>query len=309
MKTILKILGIFVLLAAIASAMPLISLYLMKDPTPYTNGQAAAGLDGNKGDHFEFIVLGDNHAGLIFNDSAFLKLIRHINREDRFKKVAIDFAAIAGDVTFRGSEWDYRVYNRLRSMIRLPVISAIGNHDDDKGGMRFFEKYIGSAEFAFADRNSYFIVLNNIANDIGDEKFSWLEKELARSASYTHRFVIAHKAPLSPYQQSWYRPELSPWASRFMKLCEKYNVDMVFSGHEHMSMVGQFAGVKYVTTGGGGMVTQLPRREGGLLHYVVVRVYGDYVDYEVRRISPPFWEILTYYMWKDLFYRLKSVLY
>jgi hypothetical protein len=40
-----------------------------------------------------------------------------------------------------------------------------------------------------------------------------------------------------------------------------------------------------------------------------VRVYGDYVDFEVRKVFPPLWEYLTYYMWKELFYMLKSVFY
>ena len=93
-----------------------------------------------------------------------------------------------------------------------------------------------------------------------------------------------------------------------MKLCEKYKVDIVFSGHEHMFRELTHGGVRYVTSGGGGMLTHIPSYDGGYLHYVVVRVYGDYVDYEVRKIRPPFWEFLTYYMWKDLFYLVKDTL-
>ena len=86
MKKILKIIAILVLAAAVYSFIPVVGLYLEKDPAPYTNDQAAEKLKNNKGDYFEFIVLGDNHAGFIFNDSMTLKLIRSINREGRFKK-------------------------------------------------------------------------------------------------------------------------------------------------------------------------------------------------------------------------------
>ena len=118
-----------------------------------------------------------------------------------------------------------------------------------------------------------------------------------------------HKPPLSLCQQSWYRPELSPWSYRLMKLFEKYKVDMVMAGHEHMFRERTLGGVRYLISGGGGMVMQVPESEGGYLHYVVVRVYGDYFDYEVRKVFPPVWEYLTYYMWKELFYTLKHVFF
>lgn len=309
MRPLIKILLMIVLAAVIWSLFPTAVLYLKKDPVPYTNAQAAERLKGSAGNHFGFIVFGDDHAGLIFNDSAALKTIRRINREDRFKKLPIDFVLVPGDISFRGSAWDYKIYNKLRSLIKWPVFSAVGNHDDDKDGGSLYKKYAGQAEYSFADRNSYFIVINNSGNNMSGEQFARFEEELKKSLAYRHRFVIAHKSPISPYQQSWYRPELSPWSYRFMKLCEDYKVDMVFSGHEHMFSDHLFGGTRYVVTGGGGMLTHLPRRDGGFLHYIVVRVYGDYVDYEVRKIFPPLWEYLAYYMWKDLFYFLKDVLY
>jgi hypothetical protein len=57
------------------------------------------------------------------------------------------------------------------------------------------------------------------------------------------------------------------------------------------------------------MMTQIPDSDGGYLHYVVVRVNGDYVDYEVRKVFPPFWEFVTYYMWKEAMYALKHVFF
>lgn len=308
MKKFVKIWSIIILVAAVYSLVPVTVLYLKSDPAPYTNHDAIEKLKGNKGEHFEFIVLGDNHAGLIFNDSAALKLVRDINREDRFKKVPIDFVVISGDVTNRGSVWDYRVFNKIRSLVKYPVISAIGNHDDDDddgGRTTYFEKQAGKKEFSFVDRNSYFIVIDNSVGDLSEEQFSNLEEELKRSLSYPHRFVICHKSPISPYQQSWYRPELSPWAHRFMKLCEKYKVDIVFSGHEHIFKAMSFGGVTYIVSGGGGMLIHFPDQDGGFLHYVAVRVYGDYVDYEVRKICPPLWELFGYYIWKDALYLLK----
>ena len=302
-----KVLLIIAAAAIVYSIIPVLALYLQKSPVPYLNKQVIDKLAPNKGDYFEFVFLSDNQAGLIFNDSASLKIIKNINREDRFKKAPVDFILISGDVTFRGSAWDYKIFNKMRRAARFPVISAMGNHDNDKGGLERFKKYIGATEFSFSDRNSYFIVIDTTENALSEAQFAKFEEDLKKSLSYAHRFVCIHKPPLSPYQQSWYKPELNPWSYRFMKLCEKYKVDMVLSGHEHMFREGVFGGVKYISSGGGGMMTTVPRWDGGSLHYTVVRVYGDYVDFEKREIFPPLWEFLTYYLWKDIFYFLKSV--
>jgi len=283
-----------------------IGLYVSPDAHYQKNEEIAKEFGARPGDYFGFIAFGDNHAGLVFNDSSTVKMIDRMNREDRFRKLPIDFALALGDVTFRGSAWDYRIYNRIRAAIKYPVVSAVGNHDDDHG-RELYGKNVGMSEYAFSCRNSYFIILDNAINDISDTQFTWFEEELKKSSGYAHRFVAIHKNPFSPYLQSWYRPGLSAWSRRFMKLCEEHKVDIVFSGHEHMFHEGVFNGVRYLTSGGGGMLTTIPASGGGYLHYLVVRVNGPYVDYEVRKCFPPLWEYLVYYLWKDLFYTLRDV--
>ncbi|MDD5174089.1 MAG: metallophosphoesterase, partial [Candidatus Omnitrophica bacterium] len=254
MRRLIKIIAIVILAVSAYSILPMIPLYLQKDAPLPTNDQIVEKLKSNKGEAFSFIVFGDNHAGFIFDDSAFLKIIRRMNREDRFKKFKIDFAANMGDVTFmKGSRWDYRIYNRLRSKIKFPVISLMGNHDDDRHGEHLFKELLGKREFSFVNRNSYFIVLDNKITNLNEQQCAWLEEELEKSQSYKHRFIFMHKQPLSLYQQSWFRPELGKWSYRFMKMCEDYKVDIVFSGHEHMFREGTYGGVRYVTSGGGGM--------------------------------------------------------
>jgi len=310
MKRLATVLSIIFLFLFIHSLSPLVWFYMKKDVKTLTNEESAAKLQDNKGSYFAFIVFGDNHTGFPLNDSATLKLIRLMNREDRFKKIPIDFVVNLGDVTFcKGRESNYRSYNKMRSLIKWPVISVMGNHDYVKGGWRYFQKYIGKNEFSFTDRGSYFIVLDNKITDVTQTQFAWLEEELKNSAAYNHRFLFMHKPPLSLYQQGWFRPELNPWSQRLMKLCEKYNVDIVFAGHEHMFRERMLGAVKYVISGAGGMPLIIPAWDGGYLHYMVVRVYGDYVDYEVRKVFPPFWEFVGYYMWKDAFYALKHVFF
>ncbi|MDD3088516.1 MAG: hypothetical protein PHT95_01035, partial [Candidatus Omnitrophica bacterium] len=60
--------------------------------------------------------------------------------------------------------------------------------------------------------------------------------------------------------------------------------------------------VDYIVTGGGGMLLEIPESEGGYHHYVRVLVNNDYVTFEVRKVSVPFWQFITYYMWKEALY-------
>ena len=298
-----KIVLLAIILAVVYSFLPLLPFWLMEGADLDDNNEANVNkLSGNKGSYFSFIVMGDSHNGLIFNDAATLKEIWHINREDRFRKVPIDFVIGVGDVALHFKESHFRAFKKMQKLIKWPVITAIGNHDDRE----LFEKYCGMKEFGFSNRNSYFIVLDNEGGELTEVQFTWFEDQLTRGQAYEHIFVFMHKPPFDPYQQEWYNMDNSPWAYRFRKLCAKYNVDMVFSGHKHMFKHEVFDDVDYIVTGGGGMLIEIPEADGGYLHYVRVMVNHDYVTYEVRKVSPPLWEYVTYYFWKELMYWVRN---
>ncbi|MFA6636867.1 MAG: metallophosphoesterase [Candidatus Omnitrophota bacterium] len=288
-----------VLAMTVFSFLPMVRFWIMPGASLSDNNLTnIEKLKKNDGVYFSFIVFGDNHSGLVFNDSAAIKQIWHMNREDRFRKVPIDFVLSVGDLTLDGEESHFKAYKKIQELIKFPVIAAIGNHDD----LERFQKYCGPDEFTFSNRNSYFIVMNNKRGNPSEEQFEWLEKELAKGKEYQHTFVTLHKPPFDPYQQEWYNEDNSPWAYRFRKLCAKYGVRKVFAGHKHMFKSEIFDGVEYIVTGGGGMLTEIPDSEGGYHHYVRVMVNNDYVTYEVRKVTPPLWQMLTYYIWKEMVY-------
>jgi len=312
-KKFLKWAGIIFIVINVYSLIPIVSFYFRKAPGARTlNEDVARGLKNKKDPYFEFIVTSDTGSGVFWNESATVKLVSRINREGRFKKIPIDFVINVGDVTFRGKETHYKNYLKIKDMIKFPVMDAIGNHDDDldngPAGLQLFNEYCGKEEFSFTDRNSFFIVLDDKDGDFREKQFVWLEKELEKARPYKHTFIFMHKPPFNPYQQAWYRVETNPWSHRFLKLCDEYGVDIVFSGHENISRVVKFGSVTYIVCGGGGTLLIQPSREGGFLNYVIVKVNKDYVDYEIRKISPPIWQFFAYYMWKDLVYFLQGCL-
>jgi predicted phosphodiesterase len=318
MKRVIRILVILFVAVNLWSLIPLVGLYFKPQAPPYpSNEQICLELANNTGDRFKFIVFGDPHNGFFMCDSATLKLISWMNNEGRYSwtdssgkkhyKTPLDFVINTGDATFRGKENSYKRYAKIRNMIKWPVLTAIGNHDKDVSEHELFKKYCGKGEFAFADRNSYFVFLDNAESHISDEQFDWLENKLKEGLKYDHRFIIMHKSPVDPLQRHWYRPERDPWHRRFMDICWDYDVAMVFTGHTHMFASHNFNDVEYITTGASGMPIEVAYSDGGYLHYVVVKVNGPYIDYEVRKIAPPIWEIFTYYMWKDLIYYIRGL--
>ena len=313
MKKFLKILFVIFIVINLYSLIPIVTFYLKKEPVAITtNSEIAEKLGGNKEPYFSFIVISDTGSGQFLNEAATLKIVSRINREDRFKKIPIDFVLNVGDVTFRGKESHYKNYLRIKDRIKFPVIDAIGNHDDDLDngprGLALFNKYCGEEKFSFVDRNSYFIVLDDKDGDFTEEQFAWLEHELIKAQNYKHIFIFMHKPPFNPYQQAWYRVETNPWSHRFLKLCDKYNVDIVFSGHENVSRIAKFGSVTYIVCGGGGSLLIQPTSGNAFLNYVFVKINRDYIDYEIRKVSPPVWEFFAYYMWKDLIYFVQGLL-
>lgn len=299
-KWAIVILGIMI----IYSFLPLIPFWVMDGSSLNDNNEKASKLlSENKGAYFSFIVWGDSHAGFIFDDSAALKEIWHMNREDRFRKVPIDFVISPGDISLDGREEHFTAFKKFQKLIKYPVLAGCGNHDSKD----LFKRFLGEGQFVFVNRNSYFIVLDNGKGEIREDQFEWLKAELKNGQKYTHIFIIMHKPPFDPYQEDWYNGDNGPWSYRFRKLCAEYKVRMVFSGHKHMFKHEKFDDVSYIITGGGGMLTEFPDAQGGYLHYVRVMVNHDYVTYEVRKIAPPLWEFVTYYMWKELMYRLRDL--
>jgi predicted phosphodiesterase len=294
-----ELIFVIFIMMVVFSFLPVVRFWFTEGaPLDDDNAANLEKLKSNQGAYFSFIVFGDNHSGLIFNDAAAMKEIWHMNREDRFQKIPVDFVMSVGDVSLDGKNSHFTDYKKIQKLIKYPVIAAIGNHDDRTN----FEKFVGDNEFSFVNRNSYFIILDNEEGELKEYQFKWLEEELKKGQKYDHIFIAMHKPPFDPYQQDWYNMDNSPWAYRFRKMCGEYNVDMVFSGHKHMFKHEVFDGVDHIVTGGGGMLIEIPEAEGGYLHYVRVNVNNDYVTYEVRKISPPLWEWVTYYFWKEALY-------
>lgn len=193
------------------------------------------------------------------------------------------FVVHTGDLISSGGrwwEWQSEFFDPLYPLLtETPMWVVRGNHD---GGGYFtglfhvprpIPKY---AFYRFDYGNARFLVLEWKAPRI--EMFAWLEMQLAARPRPTWTFIFVHYPVFNAtskrgYGRGWERERLA-------LLCQRYGVDMVFSGHDHdyMRTVPVLAyrttpgqPTTYVVTAGGGAPLYRPNR--CTFHEKAVRVH------------------------------------
>lgn len=194
---------------------------------------------------FRFAVFGDSGSG----KAAQYELAELIERHH------IDFILHTGDVVYpEGADKDYREkfylpYKKL--LARIPIFPVLGNHDyETQRGRPWLDHFVlPEAErfYSFDYGNAHFIALDSYHIDAASAR--WLEQDLARTDK-TWKFVFFHEPPFSNKED---RTGSAGARRLWLPLFEKYKVDLVFSGHDHMyTRFKARKGVIYIVEGLGG---------------------------------------------------------
>lgn len=175
---------------------------------------------------------------------------------------------------------------------RFAIFAAAGNHERESADFyRYFGSSTGKPWYSFDCSNAHFIVLDTCL-DCGprSEQYKWLEADLAKTEA-RWRFITFHHPLFSSGSHG------SEWQVResIWPLIEKYDVDMIFAGHDHhyertrpvMTTVGSWKShpVTHVLTGGGGAPHSAPRGDfftaasTGDLNFCAVKVDGDRLEF------------------------------
>jgi len=213
---------------------------LVSLPRPIAQGLALP----NKSDSVKFAVIGDTGTGDKFQYAVAEQLkLAH----DRFPYT---FVIMMGDNLY-GSERPQDFVKKFELPYK-PLLDAkvefyatLGNHDDPN--QRYYKPFNmgGKRYYSFKKGNVRFFVLDT--NYLDPEQTAWLEGELKASGSdwkipYFHQPLYSSGMHGS---QVDLRNVLEP-------LFVKYNVNVVFAGHEHFyERIKPQKGIYYFTQGGG----------------------------------------------------------
>ena len=190
-----------------------------------------------------------------------------------------DFFVNVGDLVDNGqrlSEWENWFSQGQTIMRQLPLVPVVGNHEAYTPSREFsLPKYfttqfvlpqngpsdLKEQAYSFDYANVHFVVLDT---QFGEERkfvpdslakqLKWLEDDLAKTDK-TWKIVFMHRAPYHNRADKGFDDTI-----QFVPLFEQYNVDVVFTAHDHVCArtaamkAGQAAegGVVYATTGRSG---------------------------------------------------------
>ena len=197
------------------------------------------------GTPFRFAVFGDSGSG----KSQEYKVAREVERQ------SVDFILHTGDLVYsKGEDKEYRarVYLPYKSLLaQVPLFPVLGNHDmKTLRGQPWLDNFALPGKkryYSFSYGNAFFIALDSY--EINSTTTDWLEHELA-GTDKLWKFVFFHEPPFSNQVR---RSGNAATRTLWVPLFEKYRVDMVFSGHDHMYTHFQpHNGVVYIVEGAGG---------------------------------------------------------
>ena len=170
-----------------------------------------------------------------------------------------DFILHTGDVVYwDGKDEDYpaKFYAPYQKLLeQIPIFPVLGNHDImTANGQAWLDNFVlpdKERYYRFDYGNASFIALDS--NNVDAPSADWLEKSLIASKQ-EWKIVVFH---IPPFSNRKGRQGSLDARKRWLPLLEKYNVDLVFCGHDHMfTRYRKHKGIHYIVEGLGGYSQQ-----------------------------------------------------
>jgi len=246
-----------------------------------------------------FIVGGDNRP--TGRNAPLPRVTRQIFSE--IGMIRPDFVLWSGDVVYGYGDTPAelsREYDRFAAgaaLAHAPLFDAPGNHEihhrdgepcEDRAAEREFMRRFGSLYGSFDAGGAHFIALDTAQvcseDRIDGDQRAWLEADLEAHRTARAIFVFTHteffsSKTIDPDAAKGH-PEMQG-REGLIALFRRYPVRAVFSGHEHVYWRESHDGIDYFIAGGAGAPLYASPDRGGFSHYVVVRLSGDKLTYDL----------------------------
>ena len=231
----------------------------------------------------KFLAYGDTRSYPGDHNTIAGRIIDEFTTDSAYQSLII----VVGDLVSRGDEesyWTKQFFdpaypNIITMLANLPYQSCMGNHE--QSGV-LFKKYfpypfVAARYWSFDYGPAHFVVVDQYTRySTGSAQLTWIENDLAASTK-PWKFLYLHEPGWSAGGHS-----NSSMVQRYIQpLCEKYNVPIVFGGHNHYYARAEINGVQHITTGGGGapLYSPIPTSPGIITtaqvhHYCKIEIDG-----------------------------------
>ena len=193
-------------------------------------------------ENYQLLVAADSHIGPVGNFNKFLT--------EASKPENTAFVMVGDNVT--GHKEDYLVLKTL-----LPDFNQVhyflmaGNHDLYFNGWKSFYADFGSSTYYFTvqtpTESDLYICLDSGSGTLGSKQLDWLKNVLAnKRANYRNCVVFSHVN----FFRNRHTGSTNPLVDELyvlMDLFERYKVNMVISGHDHVRSINNFGFTTYIT--------------------------------------------------------------
>jgi len=167
------------------------------------------------------------------------------------------------DWGFSDSHWQTAIQAVSPTTSAIPSRFVAGNHETLFGGIKFYEDYMspqpmelqtGSRLWQRIDVDNVHFLLLDLEWDTGSytkEQAAWLEQQLATIPAGDWKIVMCHCFSYSSggYWEGSDLYDYKDMIAKMVPLFEKYHVNLVFSGHNHLVELLQKNNVTYAICG------------------------------------------------------------
>ncbi|WP_054956349.1 phosphodiester glycosidase family protein [Paenibacillus dakarensis] len=256
-------------------------VYRVGDGKEYYSAQGTFKTAETKGDHTKFLYFADSQG----SSEADFKLWGNTVRKAVGEHPDSEFIYQAGDMVDKGfneNQWNLWFREAQDAFLNTTLIGAIGNHEvmGNKGNGDFLAHFnqpgngvpsLKGTNFSFDYKNAHFIVLNSEYQY--EEQKEWLEQDLAKNKK-KWKIAMFHRGPYGSIYDTVEVRDL--WAP----VLEKYNVDLVLNGHDHMYLRTHLMKNKQVSTDGQGTTYVIAGSSGSKFYSRTSRDWQKVTDEE-----------------------------
>ena len=166
-----------------------------------------------------------------------------------------DMIILTGDITNNGYLVEFEQAKKYLEMFEAPLFAIPGNHDSRNIGYQTFEEIIGERSWKLTmDEEVTVIGLDSSSPDesrghIGNPQHMWLEHQLDECVINENFTIVALHHHVVPIPQTGRERNVLSDAGDILKTLTTHEVDLVLSGHKHVSNIWKINDTLIVNAG------------------------------------------------------------